>query len=67
MGSKVQEIFLADIADKRETEAVGDAFAALVNAQKSNEPNLKGMGSTLERTSISEQVSTRNSFNDQGG
>jgi GntR family transcriptional repressor for pyruvate dehydrogenase complex len=58
-GSKGRGIFLADIADNRKAKDVGDAFTALVNARKFNKPDYKIMGGTLERTSISEQVSTR--------
>ena len=38
---------------------MGDAFTAMVKAQKSNEPDVRAMGGILERASISEQVSTR--------
>lgn len=50
---------MADLADPKNLVGGGDAFAAIVKAQKAAETDMGFAGGTLVRPSISEQVSNR--------
>ncbi len=50
---------MAETAGAKSANTEGDAFAAIVRAQNTPEPEVTSIGGTLARASISEQVSNR--------